>query len=109
MPCFQSRCTKETKTEHFWGMMIALPAHFSNFEAETYNTTKYNLKKSFLVYTDASEVAVGRVLGQIQEVYSDVILEKAEKNYSTAEREALAAICTIKELKFLCLLIFIHR
>ena len=62
-----------------------------------------NFKEPFLVYTDASEVAVGGVLGQIQDGKEVVIsywsrqLTKAEKNYSTIEREALAAVCTIKE------------
>ena len=57
----------------------------------------------FLVYSDASNTAIGGVLGQIQHKKEVVIsywsrqLTKAEKNYSTIEREALAVVSTIKE------------
>ena len=58
----------------------------------------------FLVYSDASSTAIGGVLGQIQQNKEVVIsywsrqLTKAERNYSAIEREALAAVCTIKEI-----------
>ena len=56
-----------------------------------------------LVYSDASSFAIGGVLGQIQQNKEVVIsywsrqLTKAERNYSAIKREALAAVCTIKE------------
>ena len=57
----------------------------------------------FLVYSDASDTAIGGLLGQIQDNKEIVIsywsrqLTKAERNYSVIEREALAAVSTIKE------------
>jgi len=56
-----------------------------------------------LVYSDASSTAIGGVLGQLQHNKEVVIsywsrqLTKAKRNYSVIEREALAAVSTIKE------------
>ena len=57
----------------------------------------------FTVSTDASDRAIGGVFSQIQDGHERVIaywsrqLNKAEKNYSTIEREALAVVGAIKE------------
>ena len=57
----------------------------------------------FVVQTDASVHAVGSVLSQVQDGKERVIaywsqqLKKAEMNYSTIEREALAVVGAIKE------------
>jgi len=57
----------------------------------------------FQVYSDASNTAIGGVLGQLQHNKEVLIsywsrqLTKAERNYSAIEREALAAVSTIKE------------
>ena len=57
----------------------------------------------FTLYTDASDTAVGGVLSQTQHGQERVIaywsrqLHKAEKNYSTTEKEALAVVAGIKE------------
>ena len=57
----------------------------------------------FIVATDASGTAIGAVLSQDVEGEEKVIaywswqLNKAERNYSTIEREALAAVAAIKE------------
>ena len=57
----------------------------------------------FIVYSDASDTAIGGLLGQVQngkEVgisYWSRQLTKAERNYSTVECEALAAVSVIKE------------
>ena len=81
---------------------------------EAFDTLKHKLTTSpilaypifiqpFIVYSDASETAIGGILGQIQNNRDVVIcywcrqLTKAERNYSTVEREALAAISAIKE------------
>ena len=58
---------------------------------------------SFVLCTDASDVVSGGILSQYRDGHKTVIcylsrqLTKAEKNYSTVEREALAAVSVIKE------------
>ena len=62
-----------------------------------------DFKVPFIVSTDASGTAIGGVLSQVQKGSEKVIaywsrqLQKAERNYSTVEREALAVVCAIKE------------
>ena len=62
-----------------------------------------DFKQDFILYTDASESALGAVLSQTQDNQERVIaywsrqLTKAERNYSTIEREALAIVSAIKE------------
>ena len=62
-----------------------------------------DFSKLFLVHTDASASAIGGILSQHNEEGEQVIaywsrqLSKAERNYSTVEREALAAVAAIKE------------
>jgi len=57
----------------------------------------------FIVYSDASDTAIGGLLGQMQNDKEAVIgywsrqLTKAERNYSTVECETLAAVSIIKE------------
>ena len=57
----------------------------------------------FIVYSDASDTAIGGLLGQMQHGKEVVIsywigqLTKAERNYSIIKREALAAVSIIKE------------
>ena len=59
--------------------------------------------KPFLLYTDASDNAIGGVLGQKHVDGEKVIaywsrqLHKAEGQYSTVEKEALAAVSAVKE------------
>ena len=59
-----------------------------------------NFAEPFIVATDASDRAIGGVLSQGQDrviAYWSRQLSKAERNYSTIEREALAAVGAIKE------------
>ena len=62
-----------------------------------------NFSEPFILYTDASNTAVGGVLGQLQDGTERVVgywsrqLKSAEHNYSTVERETLAAVSAIKE------------
>ena len=64
-----------------------------------------DFKQPFLLHTDASDAAIGAVLSQVQEGTERVIaywsrkLQKAEKNYTTTEREreALAVVASLKE------------
>ena len=79
-----------------------------------------NLQLQFLLYTDASDSAIGAVLSQMQEGQEHVIaywsrkLQKTERNYSTTEREALAVVSALKEFYpyvygFSCRLITDHN
>ena len=58
---------------------------------------------SFILHSDASNSAIGAVLSQNQNGHETVIsywsrqLTKAERNYSTIEREALAVVEAVKE------------
>ena len=62
-----------------------------------------NFAYPFVVSTDASDTAIGGILSQLQGGQDRVIaywsrqLTKAERNYSTIECEALAAVDAIKE------------
>ena len=62
-----------------------------------------NFQLQFLLYTDASDSAIGAVLSQVQEGQECVIaywsrkLQKAERNYSTTEQEALAVVSSLKK------------
>ena len=59
--------------------------------------------KPFLLYTDAFDNAIGGVLGQKHADGEKLIaywsrqLHKAERQYSTVEKEALAAVSAVKE------------
>ena len=63
-----------------------------------------NFKQEFLLYTDASDVALGAVLSQremngerIRPVaYASRVLSKTEKNYSVIEREALGIVWAVQ-------------
>ena len=62
-----------------------------------------DFKIPFTVSTDASATAIGAILSQAQDgtervlAYCSCQLQKAERNYSTIEREALAIDTTVKE------------
>ena len=61
--------------------------------------------KHFTLYTDASGVALGAVLTQMQDrkehvvEYFSRVLSKPERNYSTIEREALAIVTAVKHFR----------
>ena len=61
--------------------------------------TYFDVTRSALLYTDASNYSVGAVLGQIDEhgrefvcEYSGRVLRKHEKNYSISEKELLSVV-----------------
>ena len=88
-----------------------------SFQWTTERETSFNMLKSklttspvlafprfidpFLVATDASDTAIGGILSQVPDGHERVIaywsrqLHKAERNYSTIEREALAVVGTV--------------
>ena len=72
-----------------------------------------DFRQQFILYTDASETAIGGILGQFQDGQEQVMsywgrqLQKAERKYSTIEREASAAVSAIKEFyPYLCVFSF---
>ena len=62
-----------------------------------------DFSQPFILHSDASANAIGAVLSQLQSGKETVIsywsrqLSKAERNYSTIKREALAVIGAVKE------------
>ena len=62
-----------------------------------------DFSQEFVLYTDALDSVIGGVLSQNQDgkerviVYWSRQLKKAERNYSTIEKEALAAVAAIQE------------
>ena len=62
--------------------------------------------KSFHVFVDASDIAIGSVLMQLTEpkwyrpvYYASRKLSKAERNYSTTEREALGMVYSVTKYR----------
>ena len=65
-----------------------------------------DLEKPFVLYTDASKIAVGAVLLQADEngveraiSFFSKKLSSAQRNYSTYERECLAIICALEHFR----------
>ena len=65
-----------------------------------------DFRQPFLLYTDASDFAMGAVLSQVQEDTERVIcywshqFTKPERGYTTTEKEALAAVSAVKEFYY---------
>lgn len=55
----------------------------------------------FIVYTDASSIAIGAVLEQDSHViaYASTALIKSEKQYSVIQRECLALVYALKQFR----------
>ncbi|KAG6546714.1 hypothetical protein Mapa_011903 [Marchantia paleacea] len=67
---------------------------------------KPNWGKPFILYTDASNIAIGCTLSQLDEdshdhpiAYASRQMVQAERNYSVTEREALAVIFSLKKFR----------
>ena len=87
-------------------MEFRMPECISTPEASTSqspNLSISTISAPFVVASDASGCAIGAVLSQEHEGEEKVIaywsrqLSKAERNYSTIEREALAVVAAVKE------------
>ena len=62
--------------------------------------------KEFVLYTDASNLAIGAILAQLDEngvdhpiAYASRVLNKHERNYSVTEKECLAVIFAVKQFR----------
>ena len=88
--------------------------HWTSECEDSFNTLKTKLttppvlafpqfKTPFIVATDALDHAIGGILSQVQDGQDRLIaywsrqLQKAERNYSTIEQEALAVVGAVKE------------
>lgn len=65
-----------------------------------------DFNKSFILTTDASDYAVGTVLSQVGEdeeerpiAYLSRLLNKAERNYTTTEKECLAVLYAMNQFR----------
>ena len=92
-----------------------VPFEWTESQQQAFEDLKDRLKKSpilvypdydkeFILYTDASNLAVGAILAQLDEdgvdhpvAYSLRVLNKHEKNYSVTEKECLAVLHTVKQ------------
>ena len=94
-----------------------VPFQWAETEEKAYQAVKVMLlqapvvqppdwSKSFHVFVDASDVAIGSVLMQLTEpkwyrpvYYASRKLSKAERNYSTTEREALGMVYSVTKYR----------
>ena len=97
--------------------MHRLPFQWAEPEEKAYQALKVmlskalvvqppNWTKSFHVFVDTSDIAIGSVLMQLTELkwyrlvyYASRKLLKAERNYSTTEREALGMVYSVTKYR----------
>ena len=94
-----------------------LPFPWADTEEKAYQALKVMLSqapvvqppdwtKHFHVFVDASDIAIGRILMQLTELkwyqpvyYASRKLSRAERNYSTTEREALGMVYSVTKYR----------
>ncbi|GFU19967.1 retrovirus-related Pol polyprotein from transposon 17.6 [Trichonephila clavipes] len=111
-PCREEMSIKSVKSSNVLPLSLlksGVEFHWGPEEVEAFNSLKkaltsdpvlgmYDERSSTEIHTDASGYGIGAVLVQIQNnvekviAYASRTLTKAEKNYSTTERECLAIV-----------------
>ena len=98
-------------------LLRGVPFEWTESQQQSYKALKQKLTKApilvypdydreFILYTDASNVAVGAILAQMDDTganhpvaYSLRVLNKHEKNYSVTEKECLAVLHAVKQFQ----------
>ena len=98
-------------------LLCNVPFKWTASQQQAFKTLKQKLKeapilvypnynKEFILYTDASDLAIGAILAQLNNegvdhpvAYTSCVLNKHEKNYSVTEKECLAVLHAVKQFR----------
>ncbi|KAI5150401.1 hypothetical protein ENBRE01_1475 [Enteropsectra breve] len=99
--------SKRSVKQIIWDQ-AALEAFRLTKQAMNLNTMRYqpNFDKEFILTTDASDVAIGAILSQLDDKgnekivhYYSMILDETQKRYSTTDKELLAIIKSMEKFR----------